>query len=300
MGSFTKASMLLSAAAFVATASPALAVTGGPPIAYVLGSGQANDLYLSNPDGSGKVKLYSSANKVGIVNVEVRPGGNQLAIVEQSSASLGALKIINYSDAGVRQSVTTVDNGSCYVNGIDYHPSDGSLLVSRHCPASITEVVRYANGAYDSTPLVSHDGDFFGGKVRWTGDASGFLWAVGDPTNGGRIEHYDFSNIAAPVTIWSSGSNSVPNYFDVQSCGIAPSCDGLLVTTPSGGQIHEVIFTGGGTDLGTLYTSASDGHYSPDNAHILWFHQVQGQSSIMIDNKVFVKGGGFGSKDWRQ
>src|SRR5947209_20046810 len=125
MDLFIRASIMSSAAVALAAASPALAVAGGAAIAYVVSSGTANDLYLSDPDGTGKVKLYSSGNKVGIIQVDIRPGGNQLAIIEQSVAGgLGTLKIINYSDSGVRQSVTTVDSGpSCYVNGIDYHPS---------------------------------------------------------------------------------------------------------------------------------------------------------------------------------
>lgn len=298
MGIFIRAS-IRSSAAIALAASPALAVAGGPPIAYVLASGGTNDLYLSNPDGTGKVKLYSSANKVGIVQVDMRPGGNQLAIIEQSSASLGALKIINYTDAGVRQSVSTINSGaSCYVNGVDYHPTDGSLIVSRHCSPSVEDVVRVAGGAYDATPIVSYT-NIFGGKVRWINDGSGFLWVMNDGVNGGQIEHFDLSNTAAPVTVWRSGSNGAPAFFDVQRCAPSQSCDKMLVTTPYGGEVHEVSFSGGGTDLGTLYTSASsDAHYSPDNLHILWWHQVQGQSSIMIDNRVFVKASG--TKDWRQ
>jgi hypothetical protein len=299
MRNFIRLSTLLSAT-ILAAASPLAAAPGGPPIAYVLASGQTNDLYLSNADGSGKVKLYTSGNKVGIIQVDIRPGGNQLAIVEQSVAGgRGTLKIINYSDAGVRQSVVTVNSGpSCEVNGVDYHPADGSLLVSRHCPSSITDVVRYAGGAYDSTPLVSYTTDFFGGKVRWAGDGGSFLWAVGD-SNGGRIEHYDLNNTSAPVTVFGSNTGSAPNYFDVQRCGIAPSCDRMLATSGSGVEIHEVVFTGGGTDLGTRYASASDGHYSPDNAHVLWKQQLKTGTNLMIDGKIFVKGGG-GAKDWRQ
>jgi len=300
MGLFIRASILSSGALVLATASPALAAGGGPPIAYVVVSGGTNDLYLSNSDGTGKVKLYSSGNKVGIIHVDIRPGGNQLAIIEQSVAGgLGTLKIINYSDAGARQSVTTVDSGaSCYVNGADYHPTDGSLLVSRHCPPSTVEVVRYSGGAYDSTPLASFNGDVFGGKVRWINDGSGFLWVVGDSGGGGHIDHYDLSNTAAPVTVWSSGSYSVPNWFDVQRCGPSQTCDRMLVTTP-GGEVHEVSFSGGGSDLRTLYTNAgSDAHYSPDNAHVLWRQQLRNGTNMMIDNTIFVKGGG--SKDWRQ
>jgi len=299
MGLSIRSSIIASTAVALASATPAFAAAGGPEIAYALTSGQTQSIYLANPAGTGTVKLYTTASKVGISEIDIRPGGNQMAIIENSIAGgQGILKIINYSDAGVRQSVTTVNSGSCVVNGVDYHPTDGSLLVSRHCAGSTSEVIRYAGGAYASTPIVSYSGDFFGGKVRWVNDGSGFLWAVDDPTGGGRIDHYDAGNTGAPVTVWSSGSNSTPNSFDVQRCGLAPSCDKMLVTT-SNGEIHLVSFSGGGSDFGTVYTSAwNDAHYSPDNLHILWAHQVQGNSSIMLDNKVFVKG--VGSKDWRK
>lgn len=303
MGLFIRRSILCSiAAASFAATSPALAAVGGPPIAYALTSGNTQSIYLANPDGSGTVKVYTTASKVNIAQIDIRPGGNELAFIEGSQSSLGTLKILRYTDSGGRVSLTTVDSGAgCYVNGVDYHPTDGSLLVSRHCPPSTEDAVRYAGGAYDSTPLVSRT-NMFGGKVRWINDGSGFLWAVNDESGtGGRIDHFDLGNTGAPVTVWRSGSNGVPNFFDVQRCGPSQTCDKMLVTTPYGGEIHEVSLSGGGTDLGMLYgPNTSDGHYSPDNAHILWWRQVQGQSSIMIDNKVLVKGGGFGSKDWRQ
>ena len=299
MGSYIRTSLIASTAVALASATPAFAAAGGPEIAYALTSGNTQSIYLANADGTGTVKLYTTGSKVNVSEIDIRPGGNQMAIIENSIAGgQGILKIINYSDAGVRQSVTPVSSGSCVVNGVDYHPTDGSLLVSRHCSGSSAEVVLYSGGAYASTPIVSYN-DTFGAKVRWINDGSGFLWSLSNAAGGGRIDRYDLSNTGAPVTVWSSGSNGAPSWFDVQRCGSSQSCDRMLVTTPSGGQVHEVSFSGGGSDLRTVFTSAnSDAHYSPDNAHILWWHQVQGNSSIMIDNNVFVKGGG--SKDWRQ
>ncbi|HEY1144475.1 MAG TPA: hypothetical protein VGE68_10665 [Sphingomicrobium sp.] len=304
MSLFIRASTLCSAAAAIAMASPALAVVGGPAIAYALTSGQTQSIYLANPDGSGTVKIYTGGSKVGINQIDIRPGGNQMAILESSIAGgQGILKIINYSDAGVRQSVTTVDSGNCQIVGVDYHPTDGSLLATRHCnTGAIQELRRYypANSAWAGDPLVSYNGNVYGGKARWLNDGSGFLWVVSDAANGGgRIDRYDLTNTSAPVTVWRSGSNGAPSFFDVQRCGPSQTCDRMLVTTPYGGEIHEVSFSGGGTDFGKAYgPNTSDGHYSPDNAHILWWRQVQGGSSFMIDNQVFVKGSG--SKDWRQ
>jgi len=105
------------------------------------------------------------------------------------------------------------------------------------------------------------------------------------------------ANTSAPVRVYATGGFDQPNWFDVQRCAPSQSCDHLLVTTQTG-QIHDVNFSGGGSDLGALYSSAADGHYSPDNAHILWRQQVRSGYNLMIDSKIFVKAAG--AKDWRQ
>src|SRR5438270_13567547 len=133
MSLFIRASIMSFAAIALASASPALAVAGGPPIAYALASGQTQSIYLANPDGSGTAKLYTGGSKVNIIEIDMRPGGNQMAILEQSVAGgQGVLKIINYSDAGVLQNVTNVDCGDCQNLGVDYQPTDGWLLVRRY------------------------------------------------------------------------------------------------------------------------------------------------------------------------
>jgi hypothetical protein len=305
MGFIFRASFKSSVAALaLASASPALAAAGGPPIAYALASGQTQSIYLANPDGSGTVKVYTGGSKVNIIAIDIRPGGNQMAILEQSIAGgQGVLKIINYSDAGIRQSVITVDSGNCQNLGVDYHPTDGSLLVSRYCDkAAIQEVRRYYpdSGSFAGDPLVqvtNGNPDKAAGSVRWVNDGSGFLWVQSDTTAGGGIQHYDLSNTSAPVRVYSTGSLSQPNWFDVERCGPSQNCDHLLVTTQSG-QIHKVDFSGGGSDLGSLYSSAADGHYSPDNAHILWRQQTKSGYNLMIDNRLFAKASG--AKDWRQ
>src|SRR5437763_48983 len=120
MGRITAVSMSIAAAALsaasLATATPAIAA---PPIAYpFVNSSGTQDRYLVNSDGSGKVLLYSPG-KVSIRMVDMNPAANQLAIVE---SDFGGFKIINYSSAGVRQSVTPVSD-ECTISGIDFHPT---------------------------------------------------------------------------------------------------------------------------------------------------------------------------------
>jgi len=303
MDSILRPSSIVLASASLCVASSAFAATpGGPPIAYALLSGYTQSIYLTNPDGSAKVKLYTTANKVNIGDIDVRPGGNQLAIIEGSIAGgQGVLKIINYTDAGVRGTVTTVSMPGCTAQGIDYHPGDGSLLVARYCnSAAIQEVRRYTANGWDTDPLfqvTNGNPDKAAGKVRWMGDGTGFLWAESDTVNGGRIDRHMLSNTYAPVTIYQTGSLALPTWFDVAHCGINPDCAKLLVTNQSG-QINEITFDG--VDHGTLFSSAADGHYSQDNAHILYRVSTKASQQLKIDGTVLVAKGTFAGKDWRQ
>ena len=309
MGTFSKASMLFSAAALLAAASPAIAA-GGPPIAYAVNSGSTIDVYLSNADGTGKVKVYSTTSKHNLWQIDVRPGGNQLALVENVSppSILGTIKIISYSDTGAVSSVTSVapaDN--CQVLGIDYHPTDGSLLVSRYCNnATVIEVRSMVNGVYATDPIVTinnSDGNSAAGYVRWLGDGTGFLWSFGTVSGGAHIERHMLGNPYAAVNLYSTGSLSLPSWFDVARCAgpLDSSCSKMLVTAPSG-VLHLVTFDDfGGTDQGALFgANSTDGHYSPDNSHILWRQQDRQGYHLMIDNTVFLAQGATGVKDWRQ
>jgi len=308
MGKITKASMLFCASALFAAGSPAGAVPGGPPIAYAVNSGSTSDVYLSNADGSGKVKVYSTSSKHNLWQIDMRAGGNQLALVENVNppSIYGTIKIISYSDTGVVSNVTSVDPGNCQVLGIDYHPTDGSLLVSRYCnQASIIEVRRLVNGVYDGSPIITlnNDGNSAAGYVRWLGDGSGFLWSFGTVSGGAGIQRHMLSNPYAPVTVYHTGSLSLPSWFDVARCAGAldSSCSKILVTTREG-VLHLVTFDSfGGTDQGVLHSpNATDGHYSPDNSRILWRYQTHSGYQLMIDASVFLSKGGTGVKDWRQ
>jgi hypothetical protein len=310
MGKITKASMLFSAAALFAAASPAAAVPGGPPIAYAVNSGKTIDVYLSNADGSGKVKVYSTTSKNNLWQIDVRPGGNQLALVENVSPPSidGTIKIINYSDAGVVGTTTVVSPAGCHVLGVDYHPTDGSLLVSRYCNPtySIIEVRRLVNGTYDSTPIITlnnSDGNTAAGYVRWMGDGSGFLWAIATNPGGGTIERHSLSNPYAPVTVYLTGDFALPTWFDVARCAGAildSSCSKMLVTTRSG-DLQTASFEGTGSTPVVIHSpNATDGHYSPDNSQVLWRYQTHSGYRLMIDDSVFLSKGGTGVKDWRQ
>jgi hypothetical protein len=306
MGKIIKSSMLVCVSAIFAAASPAEAVPGGPAIAYAVNGGKTIDVYLSNADGSGKVKVYSTTSKNNLWQIDMRPGGNQLALVENASPSInGTIKIISYTDAGAVTNTTSISPGNCQVLGIDYHPTDGSILVSRYCNQStVIEVRQLVGGVYDSTPILSfnNDGNTAAGYIRWMGDGSGFLWAVGTASGGGTIERHMMTNPYAPVTVYRTGDFSLPTWFDVARCAgvLDSSCSTMLVTT-RGGVLQLASFDGTGSTPTVLHSpNASDGHYSPDNSHVLWRFQTHSGYQLMIDNSIFVAKGATGPKDWRQ
>jgi hypothetical protein len=288
------------------TASQAAAATpGGPPIAYAQESGTTYSVYLQNPDGSGKVKLYTAASKTYLAFLDMKPGGNELT-VQENTGSKAVLKIIRYNDAGTPiGSPATVPNNGCTVQGFDYHPSDGSLIVSRYCNNQVTkEVRRYANGAWDSSPLVSYDdpqGNLAVLGVRWLGDGSGFLWAVTDITSGARIQRHMLTDPSAPVNVWNGINYSdLPTWFDVARCSgnLDSSCSKILVTNNSG-EIHLITFDSmGSTDQGPLFKNAADGHFSSDNSHVLWRQQLKSGYQLMIDSSPYGAKGTYGGKDW--
>src|SRR5690242_14249326 len=179
----------LAATSAAAISVPALAA---PPIAYTKEAGTKYEVYLTNPNGSGTVKLFTSAARNAIGVLDMNPAANEIAIAESRATGF---KIIRYTDAGLPGTVTTFDDG-CYVRYLDYHPSDGSLLVNRQCLNPQTVEIRvWRNGAYQD-PILSTDGmnDSYS-QVRWLGDGSGFLVAYSGVGIGARIQR---RNILSP------------------------------------------------------------------------------------------------------
>jgi hypothetical protein len=288
----------LAASGALALAGPAgAAVTGGPPIAYTVVNGTSSIVYLTNGVGSSPIKLYTGSSRTNIDQVDMRPGGHELA-VQEGSAAQNVIKIITYNDSGVSTGVSTLPGDGCTPTGFDYHPSgDGSLIVARYCgSAQELEVRRFVNGAYEASPIVTLGTGATNamGDVRWLADGAGFLLAYSNSTTGPRIQRHMLSNPTAPVTVWS-GAGDLPHWFDVAHCA---GCTKLLYTDASW-NLHEVTFDDfGGTDHGVIMAGA-DGHYSP-SGQILYRVSNKTSQQLKIDSQVLVSKGTFGGKDWRQ
>jgi len=269
-----------------------------PTIAYSNTAGSNADLYLINPNGSGKVLLYSSPNKSNIGLIDMDPTSNRLVITESSSKGF---KIITYNAAGVRQSVTSVNPDGCFVEGIDFHPSDGSLLVSRYCQVTgVLEVRRYTSSGYDSFALYNAGDPQTDaiGTVRWIGDGSGFLLQHANVDSGGHIQRHTLSSPSAPVDVWYN-SDYTKGYqtFDVARCPSSTDCTKLVAS--DGQNLYEVNFDNFGGTTPVLLRAGNDGHYSPDNSQMLYRIPAKGGQQLMIESTTLVSKVSAGAKDWR-
>lgn len=296
MGMITTASKIFCASALFAAGSAYAA----PPIAYAFTNGKGMDLNLINPDGTGKVLLYSTAARVGLGYLDMNPVANQIAVIESRSTGF---KVINYNSAGVLQSLVAVNDG-CGTAGLDFHPTDGSLLVQEYCASQdMIQIRRWTSAGFDTAPLVT-----FGsgqnqavGQVRWLGDGSGFLvnYMYSDGTAiHRRLDRYMIGNLGAPVTVTSlpSGANAD---FDTARCGAGSTGPCWALAYDDGtGHIHKLHFDSMGATEDSVLAGASP-HFSPSNGQLVYRLQSKTNWLLKVDSNTLVsKGDVAAGIDW--
>lgn len=291
----TRSYRLLLAAAAAVTCSAA--ASAAPSIAYSDGK----DVFLTSPTGSGTVKLWSGPGKMAVSGVDFDPSSNRVAVLGTDRV----LRIISYSSAGVAQSTTAIPTDNCLINGFDFHPTDGRLLVSRWCNAANTLEVRiYANGGY-SAPIGSYGDPQTNAisVIRWTPDGSGFFIGHANVNTSG-IERRSLALPDSPLTIWSHNRADLPGWFDIARCpnGVDASCSKILLTDSI--TIYAVPYDGfgGGTPVAVV-SNGIDGHYSPDNSEIVFKSQVRNGYQLKVSGtagtRTLVAKGTVGAIDWR-
>lgn len=284
----------LAATAFLASAASAAAA---PPVAYSVGK----DVFLTSPTGTGTVKVWSGPGKMAVASLDLDPSSNRIAVLGTDRI----IRIVSYSAAGVGGAVATIAADNCVPNGMDFHPSDGSLLISRWCSASNTlEVRRYANGGLSGT-IGSYGNPQTNAisVIRWTPDGSGFF--IGHVSDNGpsQIERRSLALPDAPLVVWSRSGAALPGWFDVARCPSGDSsCSKLIVT--DGSTISAVPYDGfgGGTPV-TLVSPGVNGHYSPDNSEVLYKWQLRNSYQLYVSGpggvRTVVSKGDVGALDWR-
>lgn len=296
----------LSFLAAAATIIPATsAEAAGPPIAYGKQAGTAYDLYLTNPNGTGTIKLYTGPAKNSLsvdMNPLVSGGVNELAVVESRNTGF---KVIRYSDTGVKQPIQSFDQG-WYIESLDYHPSDGSLLIIRRSNSpQIQEIRIWANGSYGPV-IASTDGqnDSYS-NARWLGDGSGFLVKYGSVTGGVDVQRRNMSNPSAPTTVWHSSNLSALPWLETARCAGAIDSSCMKFIYENDLQIVEASFTDTGPGPGpetVLVANGTRGRYSPDNSRVLYRVEVKGGHALNVSNptQTLAPKATYNGWDWRK
>src|SRR5689334_5481369 len=286
---------LLAAATFLSTAATAAAA---PPVAYSIGK----DVFLTSPTGTGTVKVWSGPGKMAVSGLDFDPASNRIAVLGTDRV----IRIVSYSASGVGGAVATIPADNCIPNGFDFHPSDGSLLISRYCSAAnMLEVRRYANGGL-SAPIGSYGDPQTSATsvIRWTPDGSGFFIGHVSGSGPSQIERRSLALPDAPQTVWSRSGAALPSDFDVARCPSGDaSCSKLLVS-----DINSTIYAvpydafGGGAPVAVVNPGAR-GRYSPDNSEVLYKWQLRNSYQLYAagpgGTRTVVSKGDVGALDWR-
>lgn len=287
---------------FAATAFAVPAEAAGPAIAYGKLSGTSYDLYLTSPTGAGTIKLWTGPAKNALyidMNPVATGGMNELAVVESRNTGF---KIIRYNDTGGNRTVTTVPD-SCFIDSLDYHPTNGSLLIIRRCNSPQLVQLVIWDGAYGDVIADTDGQDEFYSSARWLGDGSGFLVKYGNVADGVEVQRRNMSNPNAFARVWYTPSLNYGGYFETARCtgALQPSC--MKFIHVDGLAIKEISFDDMGSWTETVRVPNGNlGRYSPDNSRILYRAEVKGGHALNISNptQTLAPKATYNGWDWRQ
>lgn len=165
---------ILCSLAIISSAGPAVAGVG-PEIAYQEQHQNGDEIYLINPDGTGRSLVFKGPSKFFVSSLDMRPGGGELAVALRTR-----LFIVDYDSRGVRTSSREIPmpTAGCNTGALDYHPSDGSLIMGQACGSSNTRIYRLQSGAtsFDPTPVMTFN--YYAG-VRWSRDGTKIYYSYG-------------------------------------------------------------------------------------------------------------------------
>lgn len=260
-----------------ALAAPAGAIIG-PPIAY----GTTSTIYLVNPDGTGLRSLYTAPRKSSISWFSVKPGGGEIAFVENHK-----LKVLDYDGGGVAVGSARSESLPCStVLEPDYAP-DGSLAVKDGCfPQHVWRIAPGAS-ASDQSPLITTSETI--GDVMWSRDGARLYYDLAD-----GIRAYDVA----------SGTSSVVSP-DLSMWDVTQTGDRLILGTTNYQYIVRDLVSG--TDTNGC-TQAFAIHYGNGDTQMVYRSPAShgGGSYIMVTNsdcsgapfRLTGKAGSYIGPDW--
>jgi len=246
--------------------SPALSRTG-PEIAFTT----STEVYLVNPDGSGKVRLYRSKSNDYISSISLKPGGGQVAIVEN-----WALKFIDYDNVGrVTGTVRTIRPTCFRLSDVHYHPNGNSVLYTESCNSSgaVKQVAIPTSGNPSPAPT-THLSDPGLADIAWDPSGNSFVYSKLTGTQMELRRYYvdGTAQPVAPLIVSSPGATDQIRYPDVSNDGAKI----LIASSPMdagaypGAGLTSEINASNGASIQSNFIGGRKARYAPDNTRVVF------------------------------
>jgi hypothetical protein len=253
-------------AALLAQGAPLLARTG-PEIAYSTSS----SVYLVNPNGSGKVQLYRGKGNSFISSVSLKPGGGEIAIVDN-----WVLKFVDYDSSGRQVGTTRSIASTCFrLADVHYRPDGSSVLYQELCGndryVKQVAVPTVANPSPAPSTLLTSP---YLTDVTWDADGQGFVYALTTDTQWELRRHH----LAGGDDLIAARAQPQFRFPDVANSGATLVISDSPLGTASG--FTSEIDAQNGTSIRSNFVAGQMARYSPDDTRVL-FIAKQGSGSYL-------------------
>ena len=248
----------------LASAGTAYARTG-PEIAY----STATEIYLVNPDGSGKVRLYRSKSNDFISSVALKPGGGTIAFVEN-----WALKFLDYDNSGRVVGTVRTIKPDCYrLADVHYHPDAQSVIYRDLCGGAgkVKQVAVPASATVTPVPTVHFNDSRIQDLGPVAPDGQSFVYTIVTETQMELRRHY-LDGTADPVAPLATASATQVRYPDISHDGarILFSDSAIAAAAWPGPGYTSEIDSMSGTPIRTNFISGRLARYAPGDNRIIF------------------------------
>lgn len=280
--------------ALALASAPAQSGVGGE-IAYSVG----REIYLMNPDGTGKRLVYRGAAKTSIFGISIKHGGGELSFEEvETRAPNAKLKTIAYGPTGL--GVVTRDIHGVFGERFDMDMGpDGSVLYTR----SPNGDLMYDDAGQAGPVSLGLDRQV--SKVAWLPDGT-FLY-------GGYEQMSDQSGLVAAIwrgSVANPAGESIVQLDCIQSMNTAHgagTAEALvrLGDACSNGELKRLTVSTKTLSAGSLGSVQSPAYSSDDKCYVYMTPKARGGAYLKIQEldgtRSMVIGGkaNYGSVDWR-
>jgi len=262
-------------AMLMATSAPALSRVG-PEIAF----STSTEVYLVNPDGSGKVRLYRAKSNNFISSVALKPGGGSIAFVEN-----WVLKFLDYNGAGQPVGTVRTIKPDCYRLADAHYNPDGQRVIYRDLcggHGKVKQVTVPVSATDSPIPTVLFDDSRIQDLGPMAPDGRSFIYTLVTDTQMELRRHY-IDGSSDPSDPLATASATQVRYPDISNDGarILFSNSALAAGAwPGPGYTSEINSTSGAATR-TNFIAGRWARYAPNDPRIVYIAQ-QSYSEVYL------------------